>query len=227
MTHRLLVGLSALIALITIGAPIVSAQNATPTPGMGVSTVTQTNVHYIVPFTPDGLNAALTAATTEEGVCGFGSSAALDRPDAWDCISASNQIYDPCFENPYVPPDEPAQVACFDSPFTSDVTLLTLTEPLVREKEASSAGSPGASANDANALQPWDLPWAVDLANGDRCTLLHGTLIVIAGQTVNYGCSEGGQILGEVNHGSSVWTVDYLANGAYISALVDVVAAWS
>ena len=37
--------------------------------------------------------------------------------------------------------------------------------------------------------------WAVELANGDQCTL-HGTLIM-AGQTVHYGCADGGMILGE------------------------------
>ena len=225
---RLLVGLSALVALVVASAPSVRAQEATPPPGTAAAVLTRTNVHFIVPFTPDGLNTALTAAMTEGGTCGVESSAALDRPDAWDCISASNQIYDPCFENPYVPSDEPGQVACFDSPFTTDVTLLTLSEPLVRAKEAAGDDGPaqGAQSHDS-PLQPWDLPWAIDLANGDRCTLLHGTLTVVAGHTVNYGCADGGLILGNVNHGQAVWVVDYLADGAYISELVDVVAAWA
>ena len=91
-------------------------------------------------------------------------------------------------------------------------------EPLPREKEP---------LPDAGDLQPWDLPWALELANGDRCTLLHGTLYVQAGQTVYYGCEQNGAVLGTVDHGQPVWTVNYLADGEVASGLVDVTAAWS
>jgi hypothetical protein len=86
-----------------------------------------------------------------------------------------------------------------------------------------------AAAHDATgvSLDPWDLPWAVELANGDRCTLLGGTLTVLAGQTAHYGCEQGGTILGEVQHQDARWTVNYLAQAELASRLVDVVAAWS
>src|SRR5829696_1297600 len=117
------------------GQPTARAQDATPATG----SPTRTDVRYLLPFTPDGVNPGLTATTTEEGVCGFSSSAALDRPDAWDCIGADDQIYDPCFENPFIAPDEPGEVACLESPFTTDVVVLTLSAALVREKEAPDA----------------------------------------------------------------------------------------
>ena len=86
-------------------------------------TVERTDIRYLLPFGPDGLNAGLTAAATVEGVCGFSSTAALDRPDAWDCISADNQIFDPCFENPFMlDPEELGQLACVESPFSTEVT---------------------------------------------------------------------------------------------------------
>src|SRR5215213_9914608 len=204
------------------GQPIARAQEATPAAGA----TARTDIRYVLPFTPDGLNAGLTATATEEGVCGFSSSAALDRPDAWDCIGENDQIYDPCFENPFVPPDDPGEVACPESPFTTDVVVLTLTEPLVREKEAGDDGMSMAQAAGVD-IQPWDLPWALELANGDRCTLLHGTLTVMAGQTVHYGCTDGGAILGEADHSQLVWQVNYLAEGDAASHLVEVVAAWS
>ena len=203
-------------------ALVTRAQEATPAAG----SMTRTDIRYLLPFTPDGLNPGLTAVTEEEGVCGFDSSAALDRPDAWDCLGADDQIYDPCFENPFLPPDEPGQVACFDSPFSTDVVVLTLTEPLAREKEAPDAGMGLAQAAGVS-IDPWDLPWAVELANGEQCTLLHGTLSVQAGQTVHYGCADGGMILGEVDHRRPVWTVNYLAEGEVASSLVAVVTAWS
>jgi hypothetical protein len=232
------------------GHPAVGAQDATPAAGQSA----RTDVRYVVPFGPDGLNPGLTATATEDGVCGFPSSAALDRPDAWDCLGAEGQIYDPCFENPFLLPDEPGEVACLESPFTTDVVVLTLTDPLMREKEAPpmqpSAGpgsgqgtgpgpstgagpGPGTGAGPGMAqaagvsIEAWDLPWALELANGDRCTLLGGTLTVIAGQTAHYGCEQGGAVFGEVDHRQPLWTANYLAEGDIASNLVEVVTAWS
>jgi hypothetical protein len=204
------------------GQSVTRAQEATPAAGPAA----RTDVRYVLPFSPDGLNPGLTATATEEGVCGFSSIVALDRPDAWDCIGADDQIYDPCFENPFLPPDEPGEVACLESPFTTDVVVLTLSEPLVREKEAPDAGMSMAQAVGAT-IEPWDLPWSLELANGDRCTLLHGTLMTMAGQVVHYGCTDGGMILGETDRSQPVWRVNYLAEGDVASNLVEVVTAWS
>jgi hypothetical protein len=199
------------------------AQDATPATG----TPARTDVRYLLPFGPDGLNPGLRATTTEAGLCGFSSSAALDRPDAWDCTGEEGQIYDPCFENPFISPDEPGQVACLASPFTPDVVVLTLTEPLVRQKETPDPTREAAQAAAGVALDPWDLPWALELANGEQCTVLGGTLTVVAGQTAHYGCADGGVVFGEVTHLRPLWTVQYLAPGEAASHLVDVVTAWS
>ena len=225
MMRHLVVALLVVLVPSLIG-PVASAQDATPTTTREAGGGDRTDVRYVLPFGPDGLNRGLTATTEEEGICSYPSSTALDRPDAWDCIGAEGQIYDPCFENPFIAPDEPGQVACFDSPFTTDVVVLTLTEPLVRQKETPDAGTGMAQLADVS-IDPWDLPWAVELANGDRCTLLGGTLTVMAGQTAHYGCEDGGVVFGEVNHVRPLWTVNYLAEGDAASTLVDVVTAWS
>jgi hypothetical protein len=219
--RRLFVALSLLLAGALLGPAVVGAQEATPP--AATAAIARTNIRYVSPFTPDGLNPALTVTATEDGVCGYPSSNALDRPDAWDCISESDQIYDPCFENPFVSPDKPGEVACFASPFSTDVVRLTLTEPLVREKDEPSG--PGPSADDL--LRPWDLPWALELANGEQCTLLGGTLTVVAGEVVHYGCAGGGSVLGETDRSQPVWVVSYIADGAYATTLVDVATAWS
>ena len=216
-----LVALLVLLAL-TLLSPAVTAQEVTPAAG----STARTDIRYVLPFGPDGLNPGLTATTTEEGVCGFPSSAALDRPDAWDCIGAENQIYDPCFENPFIALDEPGEVACLASPFSTDVVVLTLTDPLVREHEAPDT-VPSLAQAAGVSIDPWDLPWALELANGDQCTLLGGTLTVMAGQTAHYGCRDGGSILGEVRHQDAVWTVNYLAAGDPASTLVEVATAWT
>jgi hypothetical protein len=224
--RRLLVALFALSALAFAGPVIVFAQDAPPADGAEGTALDRTDVRYFLPFTPDGLNTGLTVSEDESGVCGFSSIVALDRPDAWDCIGDSNQIYDPCFENPFAPPDDPGQLACVASPFTAEVTLLTLSAPLEREKEPADDAGMGQGAS-ADTIAPWDLPWALELANGDQCTLLHGTLTVMAGQIVHYGCVDGGMVLGETDHGQSIWTVNYLADGDVASNLVAVTAAWS
>ena len=219
-----ILGLILVTGFVAVGhAAPATAQDATP----AAESLPRTDVRYVVPFTPDGLNPGLTAtATEEEGVCGFPSSAALDRPDAWDCQGADGQIYDPCFENPFLAPDQPVVVACFDSPFSSDVVVLRVTEPLVREKEAPDTGMSITQAAGVS-VDPWDLPWALELANGDQCTLLGGTLSVMAGQTVHYGCANGGMVLGEVRHEDALWTVNYLAEGEVASVRVPVTVAWS
>ena len=226
----LLVTLCALLALALAGPVLVSAQDATPAAGADATDVARTDIRYLLPFGPDGLNPALTVAATVEGVCGFSSIVALDRPDAWDCISTDNEIFDPCFEPFMQDPEELGQLACVEAPFATEVTLLNLTEPLVREKEATDPGADpalnmGQSADDT--LAPWDLPWALELANGDQCTLLHGTLSVMAGQIVHYGCVEGGMVLGQTDRSQPLWTVNYLADGEVASRLVAVTVAWS
>src|SRR5215217_3357917 len=199
LMRRLLVALCALLALALAGPLMVSAQDATPEAGTGATDVERTDIRYLLPFGPD-------------------------------CMNADNQIFDPCFEPLMMDPDELGQLACVEDPFSTEVTLLTLTEPLVREKEAADPGSDpsmgmGQEADDV--IAPWDLPWALELANGDRCTLLHGTLTVMAGQIVYYGCVNGGMVLGETDHTQPVWTVSYLAEGEFASRLVDVAVAWS
>jgi hypothetical protein len=225
VVRRLLVVIAAVIAF----GPLASAaQDSTPA-AVDQETavpVTRTDLRYIVPFTPEGLNPGLTVSSMEEGACTFDSSIASGRPDAWGCTTDGG-VLDPCFEQAYLPMENVAEVACFNTPWSTEVVMLTLTSPLEREKESSAATMSGAADTADEVIQAWDLPWAVELSNGDRCALMHGTLTIIAGQTVHYGCEQGGAILGEIDHAQPVWTVNYIADGAIASDLVDVAAAWS
>jgi hypothetical protein len=240
MTRHPTLALLVALVLVLVG-PSVAAQDATPTSGASVLQGAITDMRYLVPFTPDGLNPRLHATATADGTCADASAQALDRPDAWSCIGSDNQVYDPCFENPFILPDQPGQVACADSPFSPEVVVLELTQPVARQKEVQApdtagaeAGGPGDEAADVEmesdnpySIDPWDLPWGLELANGEQCTLSRGTLSVLAGQTVHYGCTGGGAILGEVRHWDALWTVNYLAAGDVASTLVPVAAAWS
>jgi len=216
--RRLLVLMSALVALTTVGPMAALGQEATPEPGG--TALARTNTRYVIPFGPDGLNTGLTVRDTLTGMCIGDSIAVSDRADAFECLGEGDQVYDPCFENSFAPSDEPGDVACVPDPFSTEVVVLTVGDPLPREKEA----PPGQGQD---PFLPWDLPWALELANGDRCTLLGGTLYQLAGQIVYYSCEHNGAVLGVVDHGQPVWTVNYLADGDVASSLVDVTVAWS
>jgi hypothetical protein len=143
------------------------------------------------------------------------------RPDAWDCLGDDNQVYDPCFENPFAPPAEsgeaPSEVACMTSPFVDEVVLLALDVPLDRDK---------VTTPDADA-QSWNLPWGLELASGERCVLLDEIDVVLAGEAVHYDCADGGTILGFVDRSQPVWTVMYLEDGTMRTTLAEVAVAWS
>ena len=222
---RLLVVIAALLTFFPLTTV---AQDATPSAVVSdaASATSRTDQRYIVPFTPEGLNPGLTVTSIEDGECTFGSSIAPDRPDAWGCTTGGG-VLDPCFEPAYLLNEDVAEVACFDTPWSTEVVMLTMTAPLEREKEVPDGGTIGAADSAEEVIQPWDLPWAVELANGDRCSLMHGTLTVMAGQIVHYGCEQRGAILGEIDHSQPVWTASYIAEGGVASELVDVVAAWT
>jgi hypothetical protein len=216
----MLVGLVGLAVLIPIAGV---AQDSTPEAQSEAAAgdVTRTIPAYVFPYDSDGLNAGLTVSANVSGVCGFESLMTPGRPDAWDCLGDDNQVYDPCFENPFAPLAEAGEalgeVACVTSPFVDEVVLLTLTAPLDREKEM----TPG---NDAES---WNLPWGLELAGGERCLLLADIDVVLAGEAVHYDCANGGTILGDVDRSQPLWTVIYLADGATVTTLADVAVAWS
>jgi hypothetical protein len=226
-----------MIALGGMGAGVATAQEATPTTG-DVASVARTNLRYFLPYTPDGLASGLTVTETASGICADPSLADIGRPDAWTCFDLeTNDRFDPCFENPFGPIDEAGELICAGSPFDTAVVGLTLTEPLQRFKDAPPDGmdmdgmavadSPAPEGMAEADIHPLDIPWALELANGERCTLLTGATAVLAGERVNYGCESGGMVLGEVNRDGPVWTVSYLAEDVFASDLVAVAVVWT
>ena len=219
---RRLFVLAGIVSLLVLVPMAVIAQDSTPEAQSEVTAgdVTSTIPAYVFPYDSDGLNAGLTVSANVSGVCGFESLMTPSRPDAWDCLGEDNQVYDPCFENPFAPTSSataPGEVACMTSPFATDVVLLTLDEPLDRDKEI----SPDADA------EAWNLPWGLELAGGERCLLLANIELVLAGEAVHYDCADGGTILGVVDRRQPLWTVIYLADGESVTTLADVAVAWS
>lgn len=191
-------------------------RSATPTivaPPANRTAVDRTALRYFVPLGPNGLKPTLTATATETGSCFSGSVRDAGRSDAWRC-HVGNAILDPCFQDPFAVPDEPMELVCADSdsPFGGEVVLLQTTEALPLE-----------AANEADLTQ---LPWVLELANGERCTLFSGTLQEIAGQVAHYGCASGGLVIGELDRTQEPWMVPYLPDDAANTDFVAVAVAW-
>jgi hypothetical protein len=175
----------------------------------------RTDLRYVVPFSPDGLSAALTVAATETGTCISESLADAGRSDAWRC-TVGNAIHDPCFASPFGVEGEPVTLACLDTPLAADVLLLTVDAPLPPR-----AGDAGGSD------QPAPLPWVLELANGEQCDVATGATIGLVDMRLNYFCTGQGTILGEPDRGRPVWTVVYWPEGAPVTETVEVAVAWS
>ena len=233
--RRLLVSLGVLSALLAFVPLNGIAQEATPEAGTAAApddASAKTAVHTVLPYDADGLNPDLNVTSNLDGACQIESLASPGRPDAWNCVGDDDQIYDPCFENAFASQDDPVELACFTSPFSNDVVLLSLDQPLTREKEAPHASHDGTlpmvkprkvtiSVRITGAF-----PGRLELANGDRCVLGTQIDVVLAGEPVHYDCADGGTILGHVNRDQPLWTVVYLDDGALATTMVDVTAAW-
>lgn len=237
-----------------LGIGQATAQEATPA-AANFSDLAYTNVRYFLPYTPDGPAPGLHVTAEASGACLELSLADIGRSDAWVCADAmSNEQFDPCFENPFGPMDEQDELICAASPFSTDVVRFTLTEPLQHEKalesdvapegpmltdqeprkgkkrhqDAAPPAPPAAPSDVAEmAINPLDIPWAVELANGERCTLLTGATAVVADERINYGCESGGYVIGELDRSGPVWMASFLANDAYASDLVPVAVVWT
>ena len=156
------------------------------------SAVTQTRV--FTPFNARGERVVGLAVTGEvEGGCDVNSAATPERPDAWRC-SAENEVLDPCFQNLL---GDGGTLACAEDPFSAEVVMLTLSTPL---PDPAATDEPDFAAG---------LPWALELANGQRCTLLTGATASIAGMRINFGCLDGAQVVGELDRRLPRWRVFY------------------
>ena len=225
--------LAIVLAVFPAGMPRAVAQEATPSADYATPSgaTDHTSVHFFLPYTTDTLNPDLTVAETESGACVARSQMTSGRPDAWLCVGAeSGLLSDPCFENPLAIPEDPGDFACVVSPFAPEVLLFTVTEPLPGAgPEDDIPGAGGAQRGtgwDDGAPRAAPLPWVLELANGERCTMIPGAKALFAGMWVNYSCADGGFAFGEPDRTTPLWRVNYVPAGAFTSELVAVTDAW-
>jgi len=150
----------------------------------------------VIVFQPEGV-------PTQErtGSC-TSTSNVLNRVDAWRCIT-DNSIYDPCFS---ISGNSQA-VICDTSPLSDSTGFkLNLTESL----PARGTASPVKSA------------WAFELADGTNCIFMGGATATFEGKRVNYSCSDGWSILGELQEGQ-VWTARKVRLSSDLSSIEESV----
>ena len=217
--RRVVVVVFALVALATIGSTASSLARQADGAADGEASLTRTDVRYFIPVNPGGLNVGLAVVGEEEGTCFAGSSAAATRSDAWRC-GAENGILDPCFADPFQLPGELGTLYCASNPFAGDVVEFTLTQPLPED-----GGNGSLSLGDEE--QDGMLPWALELENGEQCSLMSGATVAIAGQRLNYACESGASVIGDVDRGQPRWVVNYLEENGYATRQMGVEVAWS
>jgi hypothetical protein len=168
-----------------------------------------TQIKLFTPYGVGKLSEALKASSPVQGSCFSGSVADTSREGAWRC-TAGNAILDPCFQNLT---SDPNLLACAREPWETQVTMLSLNHPLPETDK---------KTIDRDKA----MPWALELANGDRCGLFTGATAPIAGMRINYGCPGGGQVVGDLDRSLPLWRVFYQKEGAPALEQVGVKVAW-
>lgn len=155
-----------------------TAATASSTP----TTVPATLVIRYIPAKPD-------AGTAIDGTC-FARSIALSwREDAYRCM-AGNRISDPCFALP------DASMVCGADPTKADA------KPFVMRV---TGGLPTQPLNAAQIEAGKTNGWLVKLPDGTVCGFLTGATAGFDGKRINYGCTDGTSILGDLVPGA-MWT---------------------
>ena len=168
-----------------------------------------TQIKLITPFHEGHLGIGFAVTSQGSGKCFAESAASAARPDAWRC-SMGNAIADPCFQNVM---GDPKTLACPADPWSANVRMLTISEPL-----------PASARKDLMLKNA--MPWAIELANGQRCTLFTGATAPVAGMRINYGCPGGYVAVGDIDRSQPVWRIFSQGEKSVALELTGITVAW-
>jgi hypothetical protein len=91
--------------------------------------------------------------------------------------------------------------------------MLTVTEPL-----------PASARKDFSLKNV--MPWAIELAGGQRCTLFTGATAPVAGMRINYGCPGGYIAVGDIDRTQPVWRIFVQGEKSVALELTGIKVAW-
>lgn len=151
--------------------------------------------------------------TRLDGTCNLGGSEVSNRPDAARCFTTLSDarranVFDPCFHSEWgSTPGTLDLFVCPDDPWNSSLAGIVVAVH----------GGAGMFREAPSSFQPW----ALLLANGQRCLALSGATGTTAGLRYNYGCfappfarnpsqpngKAGGIVLGQPDQHVPTWTV--------------------
>jgi hypothetical protein len=153
----------------------------------GTASASQTATHIYQAFKSNG-QPAITVTHTFQGSC-FSGSAAINRKDAWRCISGS-AIADPCFSSNKAH----GFVLCPAAPWKKSGFKLKLVSGL-------KGGNKHAPSTKGN-------PWGIQTSTGLKCSAATGATAAIGGHRANYACVKSNQWLwGSPVRSSQPWTI--------------------
>jgi hypothetical protein len=120
---------------------------------------------------------------------------------------AGNDIYDPCFTV------NQTQVLCpTEGPWANKGVLVNVP----------ALPAAGGIKNQGTSGQPW----AIQLADGAQCLPISGASNVIANQRLNFECTGGVGLYGNVQRSGSVWMIYVSAPQSGQIALRPIATAW-
>ena len=184
----------AILVLVTMSRALAALCAFTAMLAVPAPAPTRTAVVVFSPWELGPLKDGFKVMRESTGSCG-GRSLVTDRADAWRCFEG-NDIDDPCFATSA----SNTVVACVQSPFSKRVVLLTLGKPLAGGEDATSRW-----------LQPHGEPWGLRLVNGGTCVFVWGATDAVAGERMNYACTEAGWIIGAPDRSTAIWTARAVA----------------
>lgn len=165
-----------------------------------------TELNLYRPYAETTKHLPVTIASIQHGLCAS-QSKRIVREDAWNCVTDTGKIYDPCFSKRF---GNNAEVICPESPWSGKGIQLTLQKPLDESHQVSLDMSTA-------------LPWAIELANGDQCLSIDSNQIY-NNLPVHYQCASGVLLMGDAHRCEAVWTIlRYDSQGI---TMMDVSKAW-
>jgi hypothetical protein len=151
-------------------------------------------------FSPSGIRGSLDMAAD----C-WETSLAASRADAWRCIVV-NTIYDPCFSTN----GQKDYVICDAKPDGDERGLKVRLAHALPERE----------------FRHVTQAWMMRLVDGTLCSFITGATGLVGKERINYGCSDGSEIVGMPKM-ESVWLVKEIKKGQSQAIVTAVREAWT